>query len=319
MLLLSLLQALLESVTYSYTLAENEEPIEGERLVNITVSDGVFESSAVIPIDVVALNNHPPQITFSGTSNITFTEGETEAITLGSLLAPVVSDPDNNALFFMQSAAVQLLHATDGEFEELNFDTDTVATLGISVNRKSLLYYGSLNVSHYAVPKYLITCDASSPCAIGTHHMLTFSGSASVSSYQQALSTLTYLNSAPEPLPGTRLLSFTVFDGLFHSSPATATLSLSLINDNILSLVCGRETVVFQEGSLLPVPLTSQLTVVDLDHDHMIHRGFVNIQNPQEGDQLFLDATVTPQLQISVLGDSSFEITGTASDYYYQV
>ena len=126
----------MESLTYSYTLAGNEEPIEGERLVNITVSDGVFESSAVIAIDVVALNNHPPEITFSGTSNITFTEGETEAISLGSLLAPVITDPDNNALFLMQSAMVQLLHATDGEFEELNFDADTVGALGISVNRK---------------------------------------------------------------------------------------------------------------------------------------------------------------------------------------
>ena len=149
--------------------------------------------------------------------------------------------------------------------------------------------------------------------------MLTFTGSASVSSYQQALSTLTYVNSAPEPLPGTRLLSFTIFDGVFQSPPATASLSLSLVNDNILSLVCGRETVVFQEGSPNPLPLTSELAVMDLDHDHMIHRGSVNIANPQEGDRLFLDTTVAPQLQVSSLSDSSLEITGVASDNYYQV
>ena len=141
------MQALLDTLTYSYTLVASEEPVEGERLVLIVVSDGIFESAASIAIDVVALNNHPPQISFSGSFNVTFTEGQTEPISLGSLLAPVVSDPDNNTLFLMQTAVVQLLQATDGEFEELNFDPEAVSAPGISVNRKPLL------------PKMLFMCD----------------------------------------------------------------------------------------------------------------------------------------------------------------
>ena len=136
---MNLFQALLETLTYSYMLGDNDEPIEGERLIEITISDGIFQSSVTIAVDVVALNNHPPQIIFSGSSNITFTEGETQPIPLGNLLAPIISDADSNTIFLMQSAVVELLHATDGEQEELNSDIDSA--LGISVNRKPLPLY----------------------------------------------------------------------------------------------------------------------------------------------------------------------------------
>ena len=140
-----------------------------------------------------------------------------------------------------------------------------------------------------------------------------------MSAYQQALSTVSYINRAPEPLPGTRLVSFTVYDGIFHSAPATAELSLTLINDNSLTLSCGGGGVVFIEGSPDPVSLASQLTVVDLDHDHMIHSATINIANPQHGDTLSLDGSVTSDLQVSSPSNTSLRISGTASDDYYQV
>lgn len=119
----------------------------GERLINITVSDGVFSSSAVIFINVVALNNNPPQITFSGNSNISFIEGQTSGIPLGLHLSPVISDSDDNNLFPMHSAVVELLHINDGEYEELGFDSNIISALGISVNSKSFHLYNEITFS----------------------------------------------------------------------------------------------------------------------------------------------------------------------------
>ena len=127
---------MLETLTYSYELSENEEPIAGERLVTITISDGISESSVTITVDVQPLNNHPPAIVFAGSSNISFTEGETTPNTLGALLSLRVTDPDNNTLFLMQSATVELVSALDGNHEELNIDVEAAHALGIVVERK---------------------------------------------------------------------------------------------------------------------------------------------------------------------------------------
>ena len=130
---ISQLQDLLSSLSYSYTLSGDEEPVRGERLVKITTSDGVFQSSIIITIDVVIVNNNPPQVTFAGSTNISFTEGATVPVSLGPV---VVSDDDNNDVFLMESATVVLINGVDGVNESLIFDTEVVASLGITVSGK---------------------------------------------------------------------------------------------------------------------------------------------------------------------------------------
>ena len=114
-----------------------EEPIPGERLIIIAVSDEISQSSATIAVDVHPINNYPPEIAFTGGTNIVFTEGETSPIMLGAILAPVVTDPDNTTLFLMQSAVIELLNALDESDEILDIDTEAVRTLGISISGKS--------------------------------------------------------------------------------------------------------------------------------------------------------------------------------------
>ena len=75
----------------------------------------------------------------------------------------------------------------------------------------------------------------------------------------------------------------------------------------------------FTEESPEPVAVTGQLTVVDLDHDHMIQGATVNIVTSQEGDQLFIDDSMTPNIQVLPLSNTSIQITGTALDNQYQV
>jgi Notch-like protein len=280
-------QVLLGTLTYTYSLPEYEEPERGERLVRITVSDGTSQSSIIITIDVEILNDSPPEIRFAGSSNVSFTEGSTVPLPLGSVLMAVISDADNNDVFLMESASVQLFQgAVDGLDEVIDYDRNTVNALGISVDE--------------------------------TSHVLVFHGRANVSAYQQALSTVTYINRASEPVPATRVITYRVFDGIHGSNIARANLTLSLINDNILRLQCGLENLTFIEESPQPILVASELTLVDLDEDHIITGVSVDIAVPQQGDELDLDHSVTPRLHISTLSPTSIRISGMASDDYYQ-
>lgn len=152
-----------------------------------------------------------------------------------------------------------------------------------------------------------------------SQHYLIFSGSATVTAYQQALSTVGYINTASEPTPAPRFIHYRVFDGTFISNTATANLTLSLTNDHILMLLCGVGTVTYLEGSPQSVPVASELTLVDLDEDHMIIGASAEIRVPLEGDELALDPSVTPLLEVSQTTNTSIQITGAASDDYYQV
>ena len=113
---------------------ENEEPERGERLIRVTISDGTSQSSIIITVNVVILNNHPPDINFAGSSNVSFTEDTPVPLALGSLLLPVISDTDSNGIFLMESARVELLGAVNGMDEMLTYDISTVNALGITVN-----------------------------------------------------------------------------------------------------------------------------------------------------------------------------------------
>lgn len=153
----------------------------------------------------------------------------------------------------------------------------------------------------------------------GSFHSLIFYGSANVSSYQQALSTITYQNNAPEPVPATRVITYTVFDGIHYSNTTSAYLTLDLVNDNVLTLSCGVENVIFVEGSTDPVLVANQLSLVDFDEDHMITRATVELEAPQDGDELNIDHSIAPLLEISNTTDHIIHISGVASDDQYQV
>ena len=131
-------QDLLNSLSYSYSLPEDEEPVAGERRVMIIISDGFFQSAIIISVDVIILNNNPPEISFSGSSNISFTEETAAPVALGSLLAPVISDRDDNDVFLMASAGVELQHTIDTYHEVLQYNRELVESLGIRVDGMSM-------------------------------------------------------------------------------------------------------------------------------------------------------------------------------------
>lgn len=127
-------QELLSSLIYSYSAPGNEEGDRGERFIKITISDGVLQFSIVITIEVVIINNNAPEIFLAGSLNVTFMEGASSPLVLGSVVLPVISDADNSDVFLMESASVELEGAVDGIHEMLTYDVDTLNSLNITVS-----------------------------------------------------------------------------------------------------------------------------------------------------------------------------------------
>lgn len=60
------------------------EEIVGTREILVTASDGIYTSNVSIMVDVMILNNNPPNIFFGGVSTADFVEGSTEPLRIGN-------------------------------------------------------------------------------------------------------------------------------------------------------------------------------------------------------------------------------------------
>lgn len=112
-----------------------------------------------------------------------------------------------------------------------------------------------------------------------------------------------------------------VFDGIHHSNIANGTVSVELVNDNPLLLLCGRGFATFIESATTPMPvsLTESLTLMDADTDHMITGATVVIENPREGDVIALGGAPVPEINVTSDSASRISISGDAMAVHYQV
>ncbi len=148
---------------------------------------------------------------------------------------------------------------------------------------------------------------------------LTLSGAASVSVYQQALSAITYINFADEPTnDDVRIITFQVFDGMHFSPEVSGRVSISLVSDQPIMLMCGTSMANFEEGSATPIQLTHDLVLIDLDIDDVILSATVTISNAQMGDSIGVDHIAAGSLSVVSTG-VSITITGNGSASQYQV
>lgn len=125
---------------------------------------------------------------------------------------------------------------------------------------------------------------------------------------------------APEPshVPPRRI-TIEVNDGIFTSNTLTGLVNITLVNDNLLTLVCGVGVANFTEGRDSPVLLAQSLSLVDLDANHMILAARVAIQNPQEGDMIGVNTTgVGGGLEVQP-NAGGITISGEATSAEYQV
>uniref|UniRef100_A0A1X7V4J9 Cadherin domain-containing protein n=1 Tax=Amphimedon queenslandica TaxID=400682 RepID=A0A1X7V4J9_AMPQE len=285
---ISTYQAILDSLSYSYTTINDSEPLPGPRELTITATNGAFPSSSVSTIiNVIPINNNPPMLSFGGNTEAVFTEaaGSATVLPVGAINQPVITDYDNNEIFFIHEATVRLVGALDGTSEKLNLSMSFLP-----------------NGSNAAV----------------TPHSITISGPAPLLIYQQILSTITYTNTAPEPSMGNRSIQYRVNDGIFSSDIIQSTVSVSLINDNPLILTCDGQTNQFTEGSGEAIFIGPSVSVSDLDSDHVISGADVMIVNGFSGDFISLPQSAVSGLHVTVgVNDTSLRIegNGTAAEY----
>ena len=137
--------------------------------------------------------------------------------------------------------------------------------------------------------------------------------------YQQALSSVTYINTADEPDSETvRDVTFRVFDGQLFSTEVTGQVSISLVNDQPPILLCGTGLINFIEGSTTPTYLTPTLSLVDLDVDHVITSANISLLSPQAGDVIMINASLVGVLEV-VRDGQAIIVSGEGMAAQYQV
>lgn len=116
-----------------------------------------------------------------------------------------------------------------------------------------------------------------------------------------------------------RLVIFQVYDGVFFSDPVVGFVNITLRDDNPPMLECGSGMVSFIEDSVSPVPLATYLSLSDLDSDHVLTGAIIAITNPQEGDEILINSSVSNSVRIQSSTSSRIELVGDATDLEYQV
>lgn len=125
------MQLILNSLTYTYE--PSGEPLPGQRVITVTVSDGLFSSSVTVSVTVDIINNNPPRV-HVGRPLVTFVEGSPSPLAVGTAAMVTITDGDNEDVLPMMSANVTLLGTVDGDVESLGVMNETaLELLGLGV------------------------------------------------------------------------------------------------------------------------------------------------------------------------------------------
>ena len=147
------------------------------------------------------------------------------------------------------------------------------------------------------------------------NHTVELFGSAHISSYEQALSSITYINNALEPTGENRTVIFQVSDSVHSSNELVGTIFVRLEDDNPLILSCDPGIVDFIEGSG-PINLAESLMLSDVDSNHEISSAIVLIENSEVGDAINLTPSGSFNVQTTT---ESILIVGVGNAAQYQV
>ena len=145
--------------------------------------------------------------------------------------------------------------------------------------------------------------------------ILTLSGSASLSDYQAALRSITYVNASDNPSDLTRTVSILINDGNDNSNMVSRDINFAAVNDAPTLANIEGVPASYTEGGL-PVSITSNLTLDDLD-DSNIESARVAIENNlAPGDVLnFTDQNGITGIYNANIGFLSLTGSASLSDY----
>ena len=214
-----------------YFVNSDQEPVGAARSISLTVNDGTNSSDpATVMVTIELVNDEAPSIILPS-NMLTYVENSGAMPIFIS--DPTIQDLDDNALFNLSLATLQLGGGADLSYEELTVDCTGTPFLSCVWDS------GTLSISGYA----------------------------SISTYQQVLGRVEYINRLEEPLAEPRIVSVAVFDGAFESPPAQLVIEIELINDQLPVLEPNVSSVLFFEQNPMspPVRVAENVTISDPD------------------------------------------------------
>ena len=262
----------------------NDEPTTTTQFT-INVYDSLV-SSYELHIDLVISNvdDHCPLVS-AATNNLTFVENS-GLLAIGEGASIAISDGDAvESHQVLSSLTINVSGLIDEDFESINItSTDAISAI---ITKPSL--------------------DTS---------IITLTGQASISTYQDILKSLIYTNTRSEPTLGSRTLTLTPsHDGMCSALKLYLTVELS--NDNPPLITINSTSIVYEEGSG-PVPFSQAvgLVISDDDKDFLLYSATVNLKgnsDASEGLSIVVDAPVAIEANLTAIS-----ITGQGSVSLYQ-
>ncbi len=267
-------EAAIHAVKYQ-NLSDN--PTVADRTITITVNDGDTNSAPISRNIEIASINDVPSIQGMEQTPLQFTEGDSALLTTTSI---EIEDVDNPTL---QNAVVAISNNYVAGEDELIVDNSTLSTL-----------YGltsSFNIS------------------TGELNLL---GTATITDYQQAMRSVSYVNHSESPSTATRTLSYTVNDGTHDSNIATRTLEVIAVND---APQTGNISITTSEDTAYIIPF-SDFLFTDTDNNNLLEI-IVDTTNPRvSADNIAQTVTYTPATNFTGADSFTFAVKdngGTAN------
>jgi hypothetical protein len=247
------------------------------RTVTFTVNDGTDNSNTQSRNISVTGSNSAPVLSAIEGSALTYTEGDGAVIITSTINA---TDADNTNL----ASAVIAISSNYQNGEDILSFTNTASITG------------SWNA------------------ATG---QLTLSGSASVTSYRNALRAVRYNNSSPSPSSLTRTVTFTVNDGTDNSNTQSRNITVTGINSAPVLAAIESGALAYSEGDGAVI-ITSAITVTDADNTNLASAVIAISSNYQNGEDVLSftnTASITGSWNAST---GQLTLTGTASVASYR-
>lgn len=261
--------SVLQTVLYINTFVETDQfdQLEGGQIIEFVANDGSDSSETASAFITFSGINDPPLLDLNGMEPgrdfmSTFREGDSSVAVVSPQLT--ITDTDSNVL----SSATAQLSGTSDQLETL-LVTDVPEPLSFTYNP--------------------------------SNQILSLTGSGDVTMYEQALRSLIYMNSDPEPSPGPRTVVITVDDGEAISTPATATVLVVSVNDPPTLSFQPSEAVFTEGGPPVALVQAGSVLVADVD-DPTLTSLTVTITNALDGTAEIINASSpTASLEISLL------------------
>ena len=270
-------QNLVRNLSYVNT---NPEPTEGTRRIVLNISDGEAVGIGVVVVNVQQIND-PPELNATDLTSVFVEEGGPVAV----ITAVTITDEDNT---IFSGITIIISGAEDGTAEEILIPPLTSVNSSVTLIMPTTLQYEIFF----------------EPRSLGT-----------LVNYMDLLEAIAYSNTAEEPSTSTRNIIISISDGSNTSNTVSASISISLINDNAPVFTPESETIQIPEN----IPIFNTIfsaAAFDLDADSEITYSIENSScDIFSINSLTGQVIVTDTLDYEVTEQCSAVITATDGMY----